>query len=1416
MARKKTTAIPPHSKSSGPTARGWFPIDPDAPKVGKGARLFGNLNADAPLLLLPTRLETRYRTDLTPPELRIRIYPDQVHVDADTPQPGRSEYRFAVEFWRQWYMSSDATTRQAAWTRFFSQVGERRAGYLARLLKPQRSGKQLTFPKFEDRDRHRPAKPRLLPRRWIALGYLHGRRIFQESSNPIAKGLRVGPDPKAGVWSSEDSGLEIDDGLAWMVDYQRAIGAGMAITVRLTGDAAAALDKVSRLLVVGIDTDYDETDLEQLLDVHSRTGGFGFVRQGTATNNLELNPSGWSNRPPTGDEDMDRELAESRKADGNSAELGSALGFADLSVLKRAQNGRDLERHRSRSAVAALFESVLGAFLRQLLDVGTANGLSTKAVNDARRWCIKNVTGGAPLPTIRIGPQPYGILPVMRSRSVPGSAVAGTVESVLSEVVDEWRVAASGLATLNPNDTDVAGGQAHVENIGRVLAAQPHPARLFTRKLDNYDELNVIEKLFTPQAYYAAALAGMDPDINQNIESPQLEMAFFYGILINNIYPGITLQSNTNHDVTDQISLWEEVSEQTEEYLRSTGKPVEANEAVDLCDAVISVLTSYEERQRPLRSLGLPLFDGRLGMDNTALVQGVFHRDAVEWGDLGVVETPDAVQDGRATDYLADLKRRFDSRNGSSLGASSLPAEFHDAEPLLYQLLDSTLGLVPSGQRMELQVSKALNTLAAMEVDELEWLTRETIGLGTHRIDAWHTGLAAERLTDLRKDHPSGLNIGAYGWVTDLEPRADRRLSQGFIHAPSMAHATTASILRAGWQSHGTADPSSAAAVDLRSDRIRTATWLLDGIRQGQDLGDLLGHRFERILHDTNGDRFIRDVREWVLEAQNEANTDPDQPVDGIILLDLWRDGALPGLPSVVRRALRSLAATFDAVNDVGLFEAVHQLTLGNHERATAMLDTMTTGVSTPPELRGPRSTRQTTGVEHRVVVLMPRTGSVGGGWVPGVRDAVSPGVERWLADLLPPAASIGFTSRESDGGFQTLTLADLQLSALDAISLIGEDPNVPGQAIGTLVSALHHAGRPVMIEPRGGTVDLAEFAVLAIELRRSLARWRSATARDLCHADDQGTDAVDFSAERIAVMAALAELDRTIDQLHDQITNNGDPTADRVTLARFGLAIGAEAGDLKSATALHARCTSRLRLLDGVPANDEHDQQPLRERASALFGSPLPLLGSFTIDQTDRTPIGVSHNLATEPEIDDWLDAVGRVRSEVSRLTTINTLSGLLTDHQGFRAAAGQYPRASGELWAAIYRPPADTGGRTSLVVVGSARRARPAVGRNQTVSAMFVDQWSERIPSDETTTGLAFQFDAPSNRPPQSWLLAVRPEEEEKWSLRLVADTLLETLEWAELRTVGPEDLGDFGRAIPTVIAPGYLTHLPDEDAT
>ena len=62
------------------------------------------------------------------------------------------------------------------------------------------------------------------------------------------------------------------------------------------------------------------------------------------------------------------------------------------------------------------------------------------------------------------------------------------------------------------------------------------------------------------------------------------------------------------------------------------------------------------------------------------------------------------------------------------------------------------------------------------------------------------------------------------------------------MHTPSLTQAATAALLRSGHLSHaGNGNPDDLFAIDLSSERVRLASWLLDGVRQGQPLGERRG-----------------------------------------------------------------------------------------------------------------------------------------------------------------------------------------------------------------------------------------------------------------------------------------------------------------------------------------------------------------------------------------------------------------------------------------------------------------------------------------------------------------------------------------------------------------------------------------------
>ena len=91
--------------------------------------------------------------------------------------------------------------------------------------------------------------------------------------------------------------------------------------------------------------------------------------------------------------------------------------------------------------------------------------------------------------------------------------------------------------------------------------------------------------------------------------------------------------------------------------------------------------------------------------------------------------------------------------------------------------------------------------------------------------------------------------------------------------------------------------PNDLLAIDLSSERVRLATWLLDGVRQGQPLGALLGYRFERRLQEAGKPQFISFFRELapLVARKLEPPIANPQPVEAIAANNVVDGLALPG-----------------------------------------------------------------------------------------------------------------------------------------------------------------------------------------------------------------------------------------------------------------------------------------------------------------------------------------------------------------------------------------------------------------------------------------------------------------------------------------------------------------------------------------
>src|SRR5829696_157641 len=127
------------SRSSAPsgcssTPTGCCPVTPEPRTTPLPPELPGAMfdAGDVPLLLLPVRLETRFSATT----LQIRVFPDQIHVDAHLPRLSAREQALGAAFWTR-RRAGDADGAREDLAR---RVGARRAAWVARETRPAPGG----------------------------------------------------------------------------------------------------------------------------------------------------------------------------------------------------------------------------------------------------------------------------------------------------------------------------------------------------------------------------------------------------------------------------------------------------------------------------------------------------------------------------------------------------------------------------------------------------------------------------------------------------------------------------------------------------------------------------------------------------------------------------------------------------------------------------------------------------------------------------------------------------------------------------------------------------------------------------------------------------------------------------------------------------------------------------------------------------------------------------------------------------------------------------------------------------------------------------------------------------------------------------------------------------------------------------
>jgi hypothetical protein len=1116
------------------------------------------LKTDLPLALFPVRLETHFEGDF----LLVRVYPDTVHVDSFEPELTETEIRWGRNFWiHTWLAGNDKARVRSAWAQLSEHFGATRAAWIARELKPINPGDrpekpiiitdeklssesylpvQPIFPKpvIHSEAWSRAPHTQILPNKWIALIYKSedSEPLIYDEGNPIKLPLDVGISPEKNKGLNADT-LDHDEKIGWLINFDEAVKNGMGLRIPYSSDTP-----IKRLMVIGVNTTITgkqgQQKLEELIRAHHHTQGISFVPQGTPTNNTDDDVSGYSTLDP-GFENSYRiecEPASTLIEHSNRAVTAKALGIDDA-VFAHVREADTVEQFNAEIMNTALWQATWGYFLEQMM--AGPNAPTEQELRLARTHFKRYVRARGPLPAIRVGTQPYGLLPVISLKHWDPMEGDASIDKPLATFLYKLREAWKDALACVPK---VPGGAGTFDELQDILNLNPVSVGYHRRAGQRFA---LRSSPPGPDAHDSGNQTSRNKAKDFGLTWTPRHIRMVYGDYPSNSQWAGGMITPSEDDGNGDKAYFSYLSTKSFDEIRllkfsSESDPLSHWLLRESClrEYLVAAFRIHKlfPPKEPMEGVESEYEDGEI---------------STLWNVLNLSVTE--LKTTKISDYLDNIKQQLSSHDFNVAKIPEVPSD-----------IASELGEFST-------FFKSLHYLSQQQGNLLDGLFRETLDLCSHRYDAWATSLATKRLESMRNNtlKSKGIYFGGYGWVEDLKLRSEE--NHGFIHAPSLAHATTAALLRSGYMSRTDRRDREALAVNLSSERIRTALWLLDGVRQGQSLGALLGYRFERGLHENHPglilDQYIpifRKIAPLDIKTYSEdaINAQPvNQVVDGLALLRRWQHDSdssdsnpsqpipwgeydLPAKDSehylACFKELKNLEDAVDAIGDLVIAESVHQVAQGNTVRAGAILSAIAEGEAPPPELDVIRTPRTGIAITHRIAVVF--TGLSKNIWGPQTARALAePFLNAWVAQLFGPMAAeatclVEYLGPDPANKNEKIALAPQQLIKLNQLGLAPIDllylPESEGDAqrseLEQRIIYLAQRSLPANVTAaveirltfnrdfgsRDNTISFAEVLEVARVARKMITSSRALGPRDLA----QPGQSIPLEAERDTV----------------------------------------------------------------------------------------------------------------------------------------------------------------------------------------------------------------------------------------------------------------------------------------------------------
>src|SRR5205085_1929110 len=204
-------------------------------------------NDATPIMLLPLRLETKFKDTDKGEQLWVRVYPDEVAVTTHEKILTEREVDFGFAYWKTLRGTTDEEVRKDAWRALADRFGANRAAWVALQTKPSNwstpppaSDDELQFPdiKTTEPDSWTEALHTVvMPERFVLMAYRGGKIIHTLVGQQLSDRLVLGPAPLADedtpsmTRNPADNRLQYGDDFQWLSDFPLAVESGMGFRV---------------------------------------------------------------------------------------------------------------------------------------------------------------------------------------------------------------------------------------------------------------------------------------------------------------------------------------------------------------------------------------------------------------------------------------------------------------------------------------------------------------------------------------------------------------------------------------------------------------------------------------------------------------------------------------------------------------------------------------------------------------------------------------------------------------------------------------------------------------------------------------------------------------------------------------------------------------------------------------------------------------------------------------------------------------------------------------------------------------------------------------------------------------------------------------------------------------------------------